>query len=175
MKNRKEALSWMSASRFVLLCVVIFTAVNLVARGSAKQNALKNKKASPKYGIASGADQVLSSIYDPSTRTIRVEGAGVAGGSGTVSSVGLSMPSTFSVTGAPITTTGVLSVNWAQPVGIANGGTGQTSAAAGFNSLAPPTSSGGLIYGTGVNTYGNLSLGVTGQCLGSNGTTLVWT
>src|SRR5579885_2059643 len=57
---------------------------------------------------------------------------------------------------------------------IANGGTGQSTAAAAFNALAPSTAAGGLIYGTGTNSYGNLPLGTSGQCLQSNGTTLVW-
>src|SRR5579875_1276191 len=57
---------------------------------------------------------------------------------------------------------------------IANGGTGQSTAAAAFNALAPSTTAGGLIYGTGTNSYGNLPLGTSGQCLQSNGTTLVW-
>ena len=119
----------------------------------------------------SGADQILSAIYDKSTNTIRVSSAT---GGGTVTSVGLSMPSEFSVTGSPITTGGTLSVLWAQPLSIADGGTGQSTAAGAFNALAPPTSSGGLIYGTGANTYGNLLLGSSGQCLQSSGTTLVW-
>ncbi|HLI30104.1 MAG TPA: hypothetical protein VKV79_03260, partial [Terriglobia bacterium] len=119
----------------------------------------------------SGADQVLSAVYDKSTNTIRVSSGS---GGGTVTSVGLSMPSEFSVTGSPVTTSGTLSVLWAQPLSIADGGTGQSNAAAAFNALAPSTSSGGLIYGTGPNTYGNLLLGSSGQCLQSNGTTLVW-
>lgn len=172
MKYRTNLLKRNSARNAALLLVFSLTTATLLAKGPA------NKKAQPeakdhKYKIASGADQVLSSVYDPSTNSIRVSGGGSGGG--TVTNVGLSMPSTFSVTGGPVTSSGTLSVNWAQPVGIANGGTGQTSAASAFNALAPPTATGGLIYGTGPNTYGNLAPGSNGQCLGSNGSTLVWT
>ena len=44
-------------------------------------------------------------------------------------------------------------------VPIANGGTGQTSAGAAFNALAPATAKGGLPAGTGSNAYGNLAVG----------------
>ena len=48
---------------------------------------------------------------------------------------------------------------------IAGGGTGETTASAAFNALAPGTGLGGLIVGTGVNTYGNVAVGTAGQCL----------
>jgi len=59
-------------------------------------------------------------------------------------------------------------------IAIANGGTGQTSAAAAFNALAPATATGGLILGTGTNTYGNLAIGTSGYVLTSNGSTASW-
>lgn len=156
--------------KVILFMVCSLVATGLLAKGPAKQpQAPKNHK----YKIATGADQVLSAVYDPTTNTLRVSGGGSGGG--TVTNIGLSMPSTFSVAGGPVTSSGTLSVNWAQPVAIVNGGTGQTSAPSAFNALAPPTAAGGLIYGTGTNTYSNLSLGLSGQCLGSNGTTLAWT
>lgn len=57
---------------------------------------------------------------------------------------------------------------------IANGGTGQATAGPAFNALAPATATGGLIIGTGANTYGNLAIGTNGLCLVSNGTTATW-
>jgi hypothetical protein len=48
---------------------------------------------------------------------------------------------------------------------IAQGGTGQTTAIAAFNALAPGTAKGGLIAGTGANTYSNLAVGSDGQVL----------
>ncbi|MGH9403169.1 MAG: beta strand repeat-containing protein [Terriglobia bacterium] len=161
-----------AACNIALFLVFSLAAATLLAKGPKNQNAQPAAK-DHKYKIASGADQVLSSVYDSSTNTIRVSGGGSGGG--TVTNVGLSMPGTFSVTGGPVTSSGTLSVNWAQPVSIANGGTGQTGALSAFNALAPSTAAGGLIYGTGLNTYGNLSLGSNGQCLGSNGSTIVWT
>lgn len=170
MNNSKNNAKRNALGKAALFIICSLAAASLLAKGPTKQQpAAKDHK----YKIATGADQVLSAIYDPATNAIRVSGGGSGGG--TVTNVGLSMPSTFSVTGGPITSSGNLTVNWAQPVAIANGGTGQTSAASAFNALAPPTAAGGLIYGIGANTYGNLSLGLSGQCLGSNGSTLVWT
>lgn len=160
--------------RFAAALLLVFVAASSIARAKESKTAHPAKAAeNHKYKIATGADQVLSAVYDSTTNSLRVSGGG--NGGGTVTNVGLSMPSTFSVSGGPITSSGTFLVNWAQPVGIANGGTGQTNAAAAFNALAPSTVAGGLIYGTGTNSYGNLSLGAAGQCLGSNGTTLLWT
>lgn len=151
------------------LCILLTSAALLGARQASHEKPAERGK----YGTASGADQVLSAVYDPANNSLRVSGNS---GGGTVTSVGLSMPGAFTVTGSPITASGTLSVGWgAQPIGIANGGTGQTTSGGAFNALAPPTVAGGLLYGTGLNTYGNLALGASGQCLGSNGAALVWT
>ncbi|MGH9344679.1 MAG: hypothetical protein ACRD19_13080, partial [Terriglobia bacterium] len=172
MKDWTNTTKRKSVRNAALFLILFLAAATLLAKGPKEQKAASVAK-DHKYKIASGADQVLSSVYDPSTNTLRVSGAGSGGG--TVTNVGLSMPSTFNVTGGPVTSSGTLSVNWAQPVGIANGGTGQASAPSAFNALAPPTAAGGLIYGIGLNSYGNLALGASGQCLGSNGSTLAWT
>lgn len=162
-------------SRGVFLLLPFLIAIGSRAQGPAKPKSSEQTSAKQGFKIIgpSGADQILSSIYDPTTNSIRVSGSSGSGG-GTVNSVSLSMPSEFSVTGSPITSNGTLTVNWAQPLSVTDGGTGQTSAAAAFNALAPPTSLGGLIYGTGANSYGNLPLGANGQCLESNGTSLAW-
>ncbi|MGH9468933.1 MAG: hypothetical protein ACRD1N_01160, partial [Terriglobia bacterium] len=120
----------------------------------------------------SGADQVLTSVYDARTNSLRTEGG--SSGAGALGSIGLSMPGEFTVSGSPLTSSGTISVGWAQPVTIGHGGTGQSTATAAFSALAPPTAAGGLIYGIGINSYGNLSLGPAGECLQSSGTTLVW-
>jgi hypothetical protein len=60
------------------------------------------------------------------------------------------------------------------PWSITIGGTGASSAVAGFNNLAPPTVIGGLLVGVGVNQYGNLAVGTIGQCLTSNGASPLW-
>jgi len=59
-------------------------------------------------------------------------------------------------------------------VAIANGGTGQTTAAAGFNALSPITTAGDLILGNGTNSATRLAIGANGYVLTSNGTTASW-
>jgi len=70
-------------------------------------------------------------------------------------------------------TTGTAS-NVTGTVAIANGGTGQTTASAGFNALSPITSTGDLIIGNGTNSATRLSIGTNGYVLTSNGTTASW-
>ncbi|HEX5481952.1 MAG TPA: hypothetical protein VFZ08_04930 [Terriglobia bacterium] len=176
MENRREKRWRKWGIHGVLLLLPLLFAIRLGAQGTASHKS--TKQSSAKRGLQvigpSGADQILSSIYDPSTNSIRVSGGSGSSSGGTVTSVGLSMPNEFSVTGSPISSSGTLTVNWTAPLSIAHGGTGQVSPAAAFNALAPPTSLGGLIYGTGPNTYGNLSPGANGQCLESNGTSIAW-
>lgn len=59
-------------------------------------------------------------------------------------------------------------------VAIANGGTGQTTASAGFNALSPITTTGDLIIGNGTNSATRLPIGTNGYLLGSDGTTASW-
>ena len=58
---------------------------------------------------------------------------------------------------------------------IANGGTGQTTASATFNTLSPVTTTGDLIIGNGANSATRLGIGTNGKVLTSNGTTASWT
>lgn len=70
---------------------------------------------------------------------------------GSVTSVAASGGTTgFSFTGSPITSSGTLTLTGT--LAVANGGTGQTTAAAAFNSLAPTTTLGDLIYASGAAT-----------------------
>jgi len=59
-------------------------------------------------------------------------------------------------------------------VGVAYGGTGQTTASAGFNALSPVTSTGDLIVGNGTNSSTRLGIGSTGQVLTVSGGTATW-
>ena len=59
-------------------------------------------------------------------------------------------------------------------IGISYGGTGQTTASAGFNALSPITSTGDLIIGNGSNSATRLAIGSNGYVLTSNGTTASW-
>jgi hypothetical protein len=58
-------------------------------------------------------------------------------------------------------------------VAVSNGGTGATTAQGAINTLSGLTTNGDLLYYDGTNTT-RLARGTNGQCLTSNGTTLVW-
>jgi len=75
-------------------------------------------------------------------------------------------PSTGAFTSTSLTPTNA--------VGIAYGGTGQTTASAAFNALSPITSTGDLILGNGTNSATRLAIGTNGYVLTSNGTTASW-
>jgi len=78
-------------------------------------------------------------------------------GSGTVTSVGLSAPAMFTVSGSPVTGSGTLALSYSgTALPIANGGTGQTTANDAFNALAPSQTSN------------------AGKYLTTNGTTTSW-
>jgi hypothetical protein len=59
-------------------------------------------------------------------------------------------------------------------VAIANGGTGQTTAAAAFNALDPMTTTGDMIYASAANTAARLPVGSTGQVLTVAGGVPTW-
>jgi hypothetical protein len=59
-------------------------------------------------------------------------------------------------------------------IGIGYGGTGQTTASAGFNALSPITTTGDLILGNGTNSATRLAIGANTYVLTSNGTTASW-
>lgn len=59
-------------------------------------------------------------------------------------------------------------------VGIAYGGTGQTTQISAFNALSPITSIGDLILGNGTNSATRLAIGTNAYVLTSNGTTASW-
>jgi hypothetical protein len=76
-------------------------------------------------------------------------------GSGSVTSVAATVPSFLSVTGSPITTSGTLAISYSgTALPILNGGTGQTTANAAFNALAPSqtSNSGKYLTTDGTNT-----------------------
>ena len=119
------------------------------------------------------ADNTVSALSDTEFRT--AIGAGTGSGNGTVTSIGVTVPSFLSVSPASITTSGTFAVTLSgTALPVANGGTGQTTASAAFNALSPITSVGDLIVGTAVNTGSRLAIGTNGQVLTSNGTTASW-
>jgi len=90
--------------------------------------------------------------------TLNIPNYASGGGSGTVTSVAMSVPTFLSVTGSPITSSGTLAVTLSgTALPVANGGTGQTSANAALNGLLPSQS------------------GQSGKVLSTNGTDTTWT
>jgi hypothetical protein len=96
-------------------------------------------------------------------------------GTGTVTSVAMTVPAFLSISGSPITTSGTLAVSYSgTALPILNGGTGQTTASAAFDALSPMTTAGDLIYG-GVSGAGTrLGIGSTGNVLTVSGGNPVW-
>ena len=93
--------------------------------------------------------------------------AGGGGGSGTVTSVAMSVPTGLSVSGSPITTSGTLAVTWSGQVPVANLGTGTANSSyflrgdgTWTNTIPNNVSFGGVGVGnqlnapTGVTVYG---------------------
>jgi len=94
--------------------------------------------------------RVLSTNASPGSYTVDLMvGAEVRAGGG-VTSVGLSAPAGYTVSGSPVTTSGTLSL------------------------ATPITSMGDLIVGNGTNSSTRLPIGLSGQCLTSNGITAAW-
>ena len=87
--------------------------------------------------------------------TLNIPNYTSGGGSGTVTSVAMSVPTFLSVTGSPITSSGTLAVSLSgTALPVANGGTGQTSANAALNGLLPSQSgqNGKVLSTDGTNT-----------------------
>ena len=82
------------------------------------------------------------------------------GGSGTVTSVAMTVPTFLSVTGSPITTSGTLAVTLSgTALPVANGGTGQ----------AATLNADGVIYASSTTAMASTTVGTSGQVLTSNG------
>ena len=80
----------------------------------------------------------------------------------------------FGTSGQPMLSGGSAGAPTWGTLGISAGGTGQTTAAAGFNALSPITTTGDLIIGNGTNSATRLGIGANGYVLTSNGTTASW-
>lgn len=90
-------------------------------------------------------------------------------GTGTVTSVAMTVPGFLTVTGSPITTAGTLDVSLSGvALPISSGGTGQTTALAAFDALSPLTTFGDLLSRDASNNV-RIGIGTTGHVLTSNG------
>lgn len=99
-------------------------------------------------------------VYQWVTANSRFEPTTLTGG-GSVTSVQASGGSTgFSFSGGPITGSGTLTMSGT--LGIPNGGTGQTTAAAAYNALSPTTTAGDFAYANGAGTNTRLAGNATG-------------
>jgi hypothetical protein len=90
------------------------------------------------------------------TNFLRADGTWNVAGVGSVTSVALTAPSIFTVSGSPITSSGTLAITYSgTALPIANGGTGQTSLASGA------LSSNGTVVSSGTLAIANGGTGVT--------------
>lgn len=80
------------------------------------------------------------------------------GSGGTVTSVGLSMPSGFSVANSPVTGSGTLTVTTTLNGVLKGNGSGFTTASAGTD-YAPATSGTSILYGNGSGGFSNVTVG----------------
>lgn len=86
------------------------------------------------------------------------------GSGGSVTSVGLSMPTGFTVTNSPVTTSGTLTVTTALS-GILKGSSGAITTATSGTDYAPATSGTSIVYGNGAGGFSNVTIG-TGLTFG---------
>lgn len=95
-------------------------------------------------------------------------------GTGSVTSVAMTVPTFLSVGGSPVTGSGTLGVTLSgTALPLVNGGTGQTTKAPAFDALQPMTTAGDIIYGGTAGTGTRLAAGTTSQVL-VGGTTPSW-
>lgn len=115
--------------------------------------------------VKNAGSSTVQAIAANAQTTVTVTNIGSSNGSwdsnysttsaGTVTSVGMSVPSFLSINGTPVTTSGTLAVTLSgTALPIANGGTSATSKAAAFDALSPMTTLGDGIFGgaSGTNT-----------------------
>jgi hypothetical protein len=116
----------------------------------------------------------------PSSSSYYLAGDGnwYIGGTGTVTSVGLSVPSVFAASGSPVTSSGTLSFNGSNNVGWLFNNSGSLSWTQGVFSAAVTNSGNAFAAGGIMNLLGSTSTGIAGAYVGtsaSGGSTVTWT
>jgi hypothetical protein len=110
--------------------------LNLTSRFAAKQNNITLTTT----GTSGAATLIGSTLNIP-------QYSGGGGGTGTVTSVGLTTPSIFTVNGSPVTTSGTLALTYSgTALPLLNGGTGATTADGALTNLGA-TAQGKLLFG----------------------------
>lgn len=110
--------------------------LNLTSRFAAKQNNITLTTT----GTSGAATLIGSTLNIP-------QYSGGGGGTGTVTSVGLTAPSIFTVSGSPVTTSGTLALTYSgTALPLLNGGTGATTADGALTNLGA-TAQGKLLFG----------------------------
>lgn len=137
------------------------------ALGALATGILKSTTTTGVVSIAASSDVIsLWTGTCNNTTFLRADGACAAAGSGTVTSVGLTMPGIFSVTGTPVTTSGTLAV----AASGTSGGIPYFSGATTLASSAALTANAVVLGGGAATTPTVVSgLGSSGQVLTSNG------
>ena len=98
------------------------------------------------------------------------------GSSGTVTSIGMVVPSFLSVSPSSITSSGTFTLSLSgTALPITSGGTGATTASTAFNNLSPLTTAGDLLYGGASGAGTRLGIGGAGYILTSSGSAPQWT
>ena len=169
-----------TAQYYVLKVSSLTANVTITAPSSSKSYIVVNNdptytvtiKASGQTGVTVAVSSRALVVYNG---TDYAQVGASAGGSNTQvqynSSGALAGSSNFTFNG---TTATVNTLSLTNALGIAYGGTGQTTASAAFNALSPITTTGDLIIGNGTNSVTRLGIGANTYVLTSNGTTATW-
>jgi hypothetical protein len=180
--NSSNGITTTTAQYYVLKVSSLTANVTITAPSSSKSYIVVNND--PTYTVTIKASGQTGVTVAVSSRALVVyngtdyqQVGASAGGSTTQvqynSSGALAGSSTFTFNSGTSTVT-ISTLNLTNALGISYGGTGQTTASAGFNALSPITTTGDLIIGNGTNSATRLAIGANTYVLTSNGTTASW-
>jgi hypothetical protein len=153
-------------------------AISLAASYGDTQNPYASKTANYILAAPNGTAGVptFRAIVAVDIPTLNQNTTGTAANITATSNSTLTTLSALSLPGSQVS--GNISGNAANVTGtvaIANGGTGQTTAAAAYNALTPLTTTGDIVYEASAGTAARLPIGTTGQILSVVGGVPAWT